>query len=74
MNIYSGPHGNRVDGFKSGERIEIIFEDGLSDLELRRAIKLNEFPSNGLRFDLLHADLISVEIEMEDGTNVIPYY
>lgn len=74
MNIYSGPHGSRVDGFKSGEIIEVIFDDGSSDLELRRAIKLNEFPFNSLRFDLLHADLISVENEMENGTNVIPYY
>ena len=74
MNHYSGPYGNRIDGFKSGEKIEVIFDDGSYGLELKRAIKLNEFQLNSLRFDLLHADLISVECEMEEGTNVIPYY
>lgn len=71
---YSGPWGDAIDGFKPGENVELIFDDGSSDSMLNRAIKLDEFPLYGLRFDLLHANLISVEKEQLEGTNVIFYY
>lgn len=65
----SGPWGNRIDGIREGEAMEVFTDDNI--LELNRAIKIDECGHERDReFRTTHNDLYKTL----EGTNVIFYY
>lgn len=70
---YSGPCGDRIDGFKSGEEVITWIDDDAPVLELTRVAKFYEYYQDRI-FETTHPDLKAVAVEQLMGTNVIFYY
>jgi len=70
---YSGPWGDAIDGFESGEEVITWIDDDAPVLELNRAVKMGECYQDRY-FRTTHPDLKDVAVEQLMGTNVIFYY